>query len=162
VVVVDFTNNAKQILKAFAKYRKGTPFEPTNRTRPLPKLRRTFWPLGSSRKGCCRSAYADQDGDGCASTISGEYFADALSGQAHDWEDRKAFVYLLARFVKSFHFLTCFFTTLPRFRSSQLSPNTLVRSSSRRNCFRADEANSRHSSQQGGGGYQGVMTGGAQ
>ncbi len=25
VVVVDFTNNAKQILKAFQKYRKGTP-----------------------------------------------------------------------------------------------------------------------------------------
>ena len=25
-------------------------------------------------------------------------------------EDRKAFVYLLARFVKSFHFLSCFFT----------------------------------------------------
>jgi type I restriction enzyme, R subunit len=28
VVVVDFTNNATQILKAFAKYRQGTPFEP--------------------------------------------------------------------------------------------------------------------------------------
>ena len=28
VVVVDFTNNARQILKAFARYRKGTPFEP--------------------------------------------------------------------------------------------------------------------------------------
>ena len=28
VVVVDFTNNAKEILKAFAKYRKGAPFEP--------------------------------------------------------------------------------------------------------------------------------------
>ena len=25
-------------------------------------------------------------------------------------EERKAFVYLLARYVKSFHFLTCFFT----------------------------------------------------
>ncbi len=28
VVVVDFTNNAKAILKAFVKYRKGAPFEP--------------------------------------------------------------------------------------------------------------------------------------
>src|SRR6266571_3253597 len=28
VVVVDFTNNARNILKAFVKYRKGTPFEP--------------------------------------------------------------------------------------------------------------------------------------
>ena len=30
-----------------------------------------------------------------------------------DLEERKAFVYLLARFVKSFHFLTCFFTYSP-------------------------------------------------
>src|ERR1039458_1219891 len=28
VVVVDFTNNADAIMKAFAKYRKGTPFAP--------------------------------------------------------------------------------------------------------------------------------------
>ena len=35
VVVVDFTNNAKAILKAFAKYRKGTPFEPEE---PDPEL----------------------------------------------------------------------------------------------------------------------------
>lgn len=28
MVVVDFTNNAKAILRAFVKYRKGTPFEP--------------------------------------------------------------------------------------------------------------------------------------
>jgi type I restriction enzyme R subunit len=28
VVVVDFTNNAKQSSKRFARYRKGTPFEP--------------------------------------------------------------------------------------------------------------------------------------
>ena len=30
-----------------------------------------------------------------------------------DWEERKEFVYLLARFVKSFHFLTCFFSYSP-------------------------------------------------
>ena len=35
VVVVDFTNNATAILKAFAKYRKGTPFEPDE---PDPEL----------------------------------------------------------------------------------------------------------------------------
>ncbi len=39
VVVVDFTNNAKAILKAFAKYRKGTPFEPEEPDQELcPKL----------------------------------------------------------------------------------------------------------------------------
>ena len=31
-------------------------------------------------------------------------------------EDRKAFVYQLARFVKSFHFLTCFFTYAPEIK----------------------------------------------
>ena len=31
-------------------------------------------------------------------------------------EERKAFVYLLARFVKSFHFLTCFFTYAPEIK----------------------------------------------
>lgn len=39
VVVVDFTNNADQIIKAFKKYRKGTPYEPTepdiNKLEPL-------------------------------------------------------------------------------------------------------------------------------
>ena len=33
-----------------------------------------------------------------------------------DAEERKAFVYLLARLVKSYHFLTCFFTYLPELR----------------------------------------------
>ena len=39
VVVVDFTNNATAILKAFQKYRKGTPFEPEEPDQELcPKL----------------------------------------------------------------------------------------------------------------------------
>ncbi len=39
VVVVDFTNNAAAILKAFQKYRKGTPFEPDEPDQDLcPKL----------------------------------------------------------------------------------------------------------------------------
>jgi type I restriction enzyme R subunit len=33
-----------------------------------------------------------------------------------DLEERKEFVYLLARFVKSFHFLTCFFTFAPEIK----------------------------------------------
>ncbi|MBI3918031.1 MAG: hypothetical protein HY322_13600, partial [Betaproteobacteria bacterium] len=39
VVVVDFINNARRILKAFAKYRTGTPFEPEEPDQDLcPKL----------------------------------------------------------------------------------------------------------------------------
>jgi hypothetical protein len=52
VVVVDFTNNASAILKAFAKYRKGTPFVPdepdpelcTKRTRCRIERLRSSWP----------------------------------------------------------------------------------------------------------------------
>jgi type I restriction enzyme R subunit len=47
VVVVDFTNNAKEILKAFAKYRKGTPFEPDEPDTGLcPKLRAEILAVG--------------------------------------------------------------------------------------------------------------------
>ncbi len=49
-----------------------------------------------------------------------------------DLEERKEFVYLLARFVKSFHFLTCFFTYCAGDSSSSPRlPNTSARSSSR-------------------------------
>ncbi len=112
VVVVDFTNNAAAILKAFAKYRRGTPFDPNE---PDPEL--------------CIRLHAD--------ILAANLFT---QGDAHDFvvlaasgtdaqvqfainalrvrflanfstaEDRKAYVYLLARLVKSFHFLTCFFT----------------------------------------------------
>jgi type I restriction enzyme R subunit len=44
VVVVDFTNNASAILKAFAKYRKGTPFEPDD---PDPELATDCMPRSS-------------------------------------------------------------------------------------------------------------------
>ena len=43
-----------------------------------------------------------------------QFFVNALRtrflAKIADTEERKAFVYLLARYVKSFHFLTCFFT----------------------------------------------------
>src|SRR6266702_3541262 len=84
VVVVDFTNNAKAILKAFVKYRKGAPFEPEEPDQAL----------------------------GATGTDARVQFAvNALRtrflAKLPDPEARKEFVYLLARFVKSFHFLTC-------------------------------------------------------
>lgn len=112
VVVVDFTNNAKAILKAFAKYRKGTPFEP-----------------GDPDEQQCIRLHAEilahglfTDAD-AASLV--KLLANGTDAQVQmmvnacrvrfqktiaDAEKRKAFVYLLARYVKSYHFLTCFFT----------------------------------------------------
>lgn len=112
VVVVDFTNNAAAILKAFAKYRKGTPFEPDE---PDPEL--------------CTRLHAEILAAGLfTQTDAHDFVALVASGtdaqvqfainglrvrfQANfaSAEDRKSYVYLLARLVKSFHFLTCFFT----------------------------------------------------
>jgi type I restriction enzyme R subunit len=112
VVVVDFTNNATQILKAFARYRKGTPFEPEEPDRDrCPKLHADILAAG---------VFTQKDAaDLLKLVVSGtdaqvQYRVNALRmrflTKLSDWEERKAFVYLLARFVKSFHFLTCFFT----------------------------------------------------
>jgi type I restriction enzyme R subunit len=112
VVVVDFTNNAKAILKAFAKYRKGTPFEPDEPDQEL-----------------CLRLYAAILAAGVFTQKDAAYFVKLLArgtdaqvqlfvnalrtrfqAKITGLEERKSFVYLLARFVKSFHFLTCFFT----------------------------------------------------
>lgn len=112
VMVVDFTNNASAILKAFAKYRKGTPFEPDD---PNPEL--------------CRNLHAEilavgvftqddaRDFVKLAASGTDAQVQFAINGfrvrfqtKFASSEDRKGYVYLLARLVKSFHFLTCFFT----------------------------------------------------
>jgi len=112
VVVVDFTNNAKAILKAFAKYRKGTPFEPDEPDQEL-----------------CLRLHAEILAAGVFTQKDAAYFVKLLArgtdaqvqlfvnalrtrfqAKITGIEERKSFVYLLARFVKSYHFLTCFFT----------------------------------------------------
>ena len=112
VVVVDFTNNAAAILKAFAKYRKGTPFEPDE---PDPEL--------------CTRLHAEILAAGLFTQADAHDFvtlaASGTDAKVHfainglrvrfqakfpSAEDRRSYVYLLARLVKSFHFLTCFFT----------------------------------------------------
>ena len=49
-----------------------------------------------------------------------QFFVNALrtrfQAKIADTEERKAFVYLLARYVKVFHFLTCFFTYAPELK----------------------------------------------
>jgi type I restriction enzyme R subunit len=112
VVVVDFTNNAKAILKAFAKYRKGTPFEPADPDKE--QCIRLYQEILN------RGVFTQEDAHEIVSllangtdarvqfTVNGlrKRFQDRIA----DPEHRKNLVYLLDRFVKSFHFLTCFFT----------------------------------------------------
>lgn len=112
VVVVDFTNNADKILKAFAKYRKGTPFVPTEPDKDqCPKLHAQI--LGAAvftQKDAVEFISLAAEG----SDPKMQFFVNGLrvrfQAKLASPEDRKSFVYLLARFVKSCHFLTSFFT----------------------------------------------------
>lgn len=112
VVVVDFTNNAKAILKAFNKYRHGSPHDPDE---PDPETCIELYDEIIA-KGIFTQADAEavvalikKDEGGPLETRVNElriHFNAVIT----DAEARKAFVYLLAKFVKSFHFLSAFFS----------------------------------------------------
>ena len=112
VVVVDFTNNAKAILKAFAKYRKGKPFEPDEPDQEL--CLRLYAALLAAGVFTQKDAayFVKLFARGTDAQV--QLFVNALrtrfQAKITGIEERKSFVYLLARFVKSYHFLTCFFT----------------------------------------------------
>jgi type I restriction enzyme, R subunit len=116
VVVVDFTNNAKAILKAFGKYRKGTPFEPEE---PDPQLC-----LKLHTEILAAAVFTQKDAADVVRLFTTATDAEVQSlvnelrarfqAKLTDFEERKTFVYLLARFVKCFHFFSCFFTYSPQ------------------------------------------------
>ena len=112
VVVVDFTNNAAAILKAFAKYRQGTPFPPEEPDKDLcPRLYAEILATG---------VFTPQDAADFVNLVATgtdaqvQFVVNALRTRFQTKiagaEDRKAFTYLLARYVKAVHFLTCFFS----------------------------------------------------
>jgi len=111
VVVVDFTNNAHSILKAFNKYRKGTPFEGSE---PDEKQCVTYY-----EEIISQGVFSDDDAVKVVQLIAEDKDAELqfvvnafrvrFQTRIQDFDERKNFVYLLARFVKSYHFLTCFF-----------------------------------------------------
>ena len=115
VVVVDFTNNAKQILKAFAKYRKGTPFEPEEPDQDTcPRLHSEILATGVfTQKDAADLIALLKSGTDAQVQFQVNVLRTQFQAKLLDWDDRKAFVYLLARFVKTYHFLTCFFTYPP-------------------------------------------------
>lgn len=112
VVVVDFTNNATGILKAFAKYRKGTPFEPGDPDEQ--QCMRLYEEIIAA------GVFTQKDAQDFVKLVATgtdaqvQFTVNGLRGRFRakigDPDQRKAFVYLLARFAKSYHFLTCFFT----------------------------------------------------
>jgi type I restriction enzyme, R subunit len=112
VVVVDFTNNAKQILNAFAKYRKGTPYEPEEPDQETcPKLHAEILAAGVfTQKDAADLLSLLKNGTDAQVQFQVNALQARFQAKLVTWESRKGFVYLLARFVRSFHFLTCFFT----------------------------------------------------
>jgi type I restriction enzyme R subunit len=118
VVVVDFTNNAKAILKAFVKYRKGTPFEPEEPDEDLcPKLHAEILAAGVfSQKDAADFAKLTANGTDAQVQFLVNALRTRFQTKLANLEERKEFVYLLARFVKCFHFLTCFFTYAPEIK----------------------------------------------
>ena len=112
VVVVDFTNNAHAIVKAFAKYRRGTPFEPGEPDENECVRLHDEILAGHVFKQDDAHAFVTLSANATdaqmQAVIGGlrQRFLQTLT----DPEQRKEFVYLLGRFVKSFHFLANFFT----------------------------------------------------
>jgi type I restriction enzyme R subunit len=118
IVVVDFTNNAKAILMAFQKYRKGTPFVPAEPDKDLcPRLYADILAADVLTQADA-SEFARLLATGTDAQV--QFFVNTLRTRFHakiaDIEGRKSFVYLLARYVKSFRFLTCFFTYAPELK----------------------------------------------
>lgn len=112
VVVVDFTNNATAILKAFGKYRKGTPFESDEPDPELcTRLLAEILAIGVFTQTDARD-FVERVATGTDAQIQFSINGLRVRFQAKltSPEDRKNFVDRLARLVKSFHFLTCFFT----------------------------------------------------
>lgn len=115
VVVVDFTNNAKAILKAFNKYRHGSPHEPDE---PDPQncidLYEEIKAVGLFDDTDAAAVFAliEADDDPRLSTKVKELktqFEKHFAGM----DDRKDYVFLLAKFVKRYHFLSSFFAFDP-------------------------------------------------
>lgn len=119
VVVVDFTNNAKAILKAFVKYRKGTPFEPEEPDSELcPKLHAEILAAGVfTAKDAADLVRLLATGTDAQVQFSVNALRTRFQAKLADPEVRKEFVYLLARFAKCFHFLTCFFSFSPEIKA---------------------------------------------
>jgi len=118
VVVVDFTNNAAAILKAFQKYRKGTPFEPEEPDQDLcPRLYAEILAAGVfTQKDAANFLKLLTTGTDAQVQFQVNALRTRFQAKLASWDDRKSFIYLLARFVKAFHFLTSFFTYAPEIK----------------------------------------------
>ena len=115
VIVVDFTNNADAIFKAFNLYRKGSPYQPGQ---PDPKaaeklydeiLRAEIFQQEDADEMVRRLDAGDDPGRQQFVAVLKQVFDEKIA----EGQPRRDFVNLLARFVQRYYFLANFFTFGP-------------------------------------------------
>ena len=110
-VVVDFTNNAETIFKAFKKYREGSPYEPKEPT--ADKLYEIAdeikkYKLFSDDQIAKLLELEAQKND----PIKMDYINQLrshFSTTMPDFDERVSYVYLMSKLIKQYHFLSAFF-----------------------------------------------------
>lgn len=110
-VVVDFTNNAETIFKAFKKYRDGTPYEPVEPS--ADKLYETAdairaYNLFSGEQIYELLSYYREDKDAEMMNLINQMRA-RFTTTIQDLDERKSYIYLMEKLVKQYHFLSAFF-----------------------------------------------------
>lgn len=116
VVVVDFTNNADKILKAFNKYRQGTPYTASEPDQAQCKglylqiLDAGIFTADDAETYLRLAGQIGQDQQ-AAGLLAAETvkWRGRFNSRLASMEERKAFVYLLTKFARSYQFLSCFF-----------------------------------------------------
>ncbi len=112
VVVVDFTNNAQAIIRAFAKYRQGTPcaLDEPDEKRCL-ELYREILDVGVFTQDDAREwALVSETKDDAQMQSVVSQLRQRFTAHIADHEQRRVYVHLLAKFVRSYRFLTNFFS----------------------------------------------------
>ena len=112
VVVVDFTNNAQSIMRAFAKYRQGTPYTPDEPDEQrCVELYQEILAVGVFTQDDAREwALVSETKDDAQMQSVVSQLRQRLTAQITDHEQKRAYVHLLAKFVRSYRFLTNFFS----------------------------------------------------
>lgn len=111
VIVIDFTNNTANILKAFNKYRKGTPYEAS----PPDEQKVIQLYQGIIERGLFTDADASQfvellkQGQDAVIQTAVNKCRQRFLFLYDDLTQRKAYVYELAKLVKAFNFLSSFY-----------------------------------------------------
>ncbi len=110
-VVVDFTNNAETIFKAFKKYREGSPYEPKEPTADkLYEIAAEIkkYKLFSDEQIAKLLELEAQKNDPVKMDFINQLRAHFTTIMP-DFDERVSYIYLMSKLIKQYHFLSAFF-----------------------------------------------------